>query len=155
MYLSSNAHPEIQFILHQCDWFSHVPWSSHEEAIKHICWYLQGVKGNRLAFHPNTRLELDLYVNADFAGFWNYKDDQDSVFVKYRTGYVFALGGCPIICSSKLKTEISLRTTKSEYIAITQAMWEIIPVRRLLLEKSMAIKIGVGESSVIKSTVFG
>ena len=25
MYLSSNAHPEIKFEVHQCDWFNHPP----------------------------------------------------------------------------------------------------------------------------------
>ena len=58
---------------------------SHEEAIKHICWKLKGVKGNRLKLQPNTSLELDLYIDADCAGLWKYEDNQDPVCVKYRT----------------------------------------------------------------------
>ena len=104
MYLSSNVHSEIQFSVHHCAWLSHAPQESNEEAIKHICQYLQGVKGNGLTFQPNTSLELDLYVDADFSVLWNYEDDQDTVFVKSRTGYLLTLGGCTIIWRSKLQT---------------------------------------------------
>ena len=66
IYPSLSTHPEIKFVLHQCSWFSHVSRASHEEAIKHICRYFQGFKGNGLTFHPNTSLELDLYVDDLF-----------------------------------------------------------------------------------------
>lgn len=62
-----------------CAWFTHCPGSSHEEAIKHICRYLQGAKGKGLTFQPTPSLALDLYVDTDFAGLWNHEDDQDPV----------------------------------------------------------------------------
>jgi hypothetical protein len=68
MYLSSNAHPEIQFAVHQCARFTLCPRASHEEAVKHICCYLQGVKDNGLVFKSSDNLQLDCYVDADFAG---------------------------------------------------------------------------------------
>jgi hypothetical protein len=39
VYLSFNAHPEIQFSIHQCARFTHCPRLSHKEAMEHICWY--------------------------------------------------------------------------------------------------------------------
>ena len=96
MYLASNAHPEIQFAVHQCARFAHCPQASHEEAVKHICRYLQGVKGQGLTFQPTQELQLDYYVDADFAGLWTHENYQDPVCVKSQTGYVFTLGGCPI-----------------------------------------------------------
>jgi hypothetical protein len=154
MYLSSNAHPEIQFALHQCAWFTHCPRASHEDAVKHICQYLQGVKDNGPMFKPSHNLELDCYVDADFARLWNYKSDQDPVCVKSRTGYVMTLGGCPIQWNSKLQTEIALSTTEAEYIALSQAMRELIPLRRLLLEIVTTMKLPGVTNSLIKSTVF-
>ena len=154
MYLSSNAHPEIQFAVHQCARFTHCPRASHEEAVKHICRYLQGVKDNGLMFKPTNGLELDCYGDADFAGLWNYKSDQDPVCVKSRTGYVMTLGGCPIQWNSKLQTEIALSTTEAEYIALSQAMRELLPLRRLLLEIVTAMKLPGVTNSLIKSTVF-
>jgi hypothetical protein len=154
MYLSSNAYPEIQFSVHQCARFTHCPRASHEEAIKHICRYLQGVQDNGLTFQPSNDLQLDCYVDADFAGLWNYESDQDPVCVKSRTGYVMTLGGCPILWNSKLQTEIALSTTESEYISLSQAMRELIPLRRLLFEIATAMKLPEVKGTVIKSTVF-
>jgi hypothetical protein len=154
MYLSSNAHPEIQFAVHQCARFTHCPRRSHEEAVKHICRYLQGAKDEGLRFKPTDDLQLDCYVDADFAGLWNYESDQDPVCVKSRTGYVMTLGGCPIQWNSKLQTEIALSTTEAEYIALSQAMRELIPLRRLLLEIVNAMQLSGITNSVVKSTVF-
>ena len=81
IYPSLDTHPEIKFVLHQCSWFSHVSRASHKEAIKHICQYLQGFKGNGLTFHPNNSLEIYLYVDAFFALLRNYEDNQDPVCV--------------------------------------------------------------------------
>jgi len=154
MYLSSNAHPEIQFAVHQCARFTHCPRASHEEAVKHICRYLKGAKGHGLTFQPTTNLDLNLYVDADFAGLWGHEDDQDPVCVKSRTGYVLTLGGCPISWSSKLQTEIALSTTEAEFIALSQAMRELIPTRRLLAEISEQMRLQGDSPVLIKSTVF-
>jgi hypothetical protein len=154
MCLSSNAHPEIQFAVHQCARFTHCPRASHEEAVKHVCRHLQGAKGRGLTFQPSSRLDLDLHVDADFAGLWSHEDDQDPVCVKSRTGYVITLGGCPISWSSKLQTEIALSTTEAEFIALSQAMRELIPTRRLLLEVATNMRLGGDDKVTIKSTVF-
>jgi hypothetical protein len=154
MHLSSNVHPEIWFAVHQCARFTHCPRASHEEAVKHVCLCLQEVKGHGLTFQPSSRLDLDLCVDADFAGLWNHEDDQDPVCVKSRTGHVIALlGGCPISWSSKLQTEIVLSTTEAKFIALSQAMRELIPTRRLLLEVATKMRLGGDDKVAIKSTV--
>ena len=153
MYLSSNAHPEIRFAFHQCARFTHCPRSSHEEAVNHICRYLQGVKVKGLTFQPNTNLQLDCYVDSDFAGLWNYKNDQSPLCVKSRTGYVLSLGGCPIQWSSKLQSKISLSTIEAEYIALSQAMRKLIPLRQLMFEIVENMELKVLTSVILKSTV--
>ena len=55
-------------------------------------------------------MDINCYVDADFAGLWGYEDDQDPVCVKSRTGYVLTLGDCPFLWVSKLQTEIALST---------------------------------------------
>ena len=42
--------------------------------------------------------------------------------------------GCPIVWVSKLQTEVALSTTEAEYIALTQAMRDLIPLLGLLEE---------------------
>jgi hypothetical protein len=105
-------------------------------------------------FQPNNDLQLDCYVDANFAGLWNHESHQDPVCVKSRTGYVMTLGDCPIQWNSKLQTEIALSTTEAIYIALSQAMPELIPLRRLLLEIVQTMKLPGITNSLIKSTVF-
>jgi hypothetical protein len=153
LFLGSNAFPEIQYAVHQCARFSHCPRASHEEAIKHICRYLKHVKGNGLTFTPTKSLDLNCYVDADFAGLYSYENAQDPVCVKSRTGYVMTLGDCPISWSSKLQTEIALSTTEAEYIALSASMRELLPLRRLITEIADHMKLKP-PSVEIKSTVF-
>jgi hypothetical protein len=40
--------------------------------------------------------------------------------------------GCPITWCSKLQTEIALSTTEAGYIALSQAMREVIPFMHLM-----------------------
>jgi hypothetical protein len=154
LYLSSNSRPDIQFAVHQCARFTHSPRKSHGEAIKRIARYLAGTKDRGLTFSSDPNVKLDCYVDADFAGLWKHEDDQDPVCVKSRTGYVFTLAGCPVSWSSKLQTEISLSTLEAEYIALSTAMREFLPMRRLLQEIGGKMNLKLEEKGLLHSTIF-
>ena len=66
---------------------------------------------------PDTSLKLNCFVDADFAGLWNYEDQQDYSSVKSHTGFVITLGGTPVVWASRLQSEIALHTMEAEYIA--------------------------------------
>ena len=87
-----------------------------------------------MKFKKNNDFSLDCYVDANFAGLWNHENDQDPVCVKSRSGYVMMLNGCPVHWVSKLQTEIALSTLESEYIALSTAMRELLPMRNFVLE---------------------
>ena len=154
LYLSSNSRPDIQFAVHQCARFTHNPRQSHGDAVKRICRYLQGTRERGLIFSPTKEMTLDCYSDADFAGLWNYEEDQDPVCVKSRTGYVLTLAGCPLIWGSKLQTEIALSTLESEYIALSTAIRELIPLRRILEQVGKALDLEFSKPSIIQSTCF-
>ena len=78
--------------------------------------------------------ELEFYVDADIAGAYSKEYSDDPISVKSRTGYVIKYAGFPIEWASKLQTEISLSTTEAEYIALSQATRELIPMRLIILE---------------------
>ena len=100
-------------------------------------------------------MTLDCYSDhADFAGLWNYEDDQDPVCVKSRTGYVLTLAGCPLIFGSKLQTKIALSTVESEFIALSTAICELIPLRRILQEVGRALNLELSKLSIVQSTCF-
>ncbi len=154
LYLSSNSRPDIQFAVYQCARFTHNPKHSHADAVKRICRYLQGTKDKGLEFVPTKEMELDCYVDADFAGLWNYESDQDPVCVKSRTGYVITLGGCPVTWVSKLQTEIALSTLEAEYIALSTAMRDLLPMRRVLREVGEKLKLDFAKPALVHSTIF-
>jgi len=77
-----------------------------------------------------------MYIDADFAGTWHkeYSHLRDSVLS--RTGFIITYCGCPITWSSKLQTEIALSTTEAEYIALSMATRQLLPLRRIMTELS-------------------
>jgi hypothetical protein len=95
-----------------------------------------------------------LYIDADFAGLYNMEDHQDPICVKSRTAYILKLGNCPLIWVSKLQTEIALSTTEAEYIALSQSMRDLIPMRRLLQEVGTAMNLDFAKPAIVHSTVF-
>jgi hypothetical protein len=154
MYLSSNSRPDIQFAVHQCARFTHNPKRSHGDAILRICRYLQGTKEKGLRFKPTSALKLDCYCDADFAGLYNVENHQDPVCVKSRTGFCLTLGDCPLLWVSKLQSEIALSTTEAEYIALSQAIRELLPMRELFQEVGTALNLKCAIPTILHSTVF-
>jgi hypothetical protein len=93
-YLLRNARPDIKFAVNQVARHTHNPKLSHEIAIKRICRYLKGTRDEGLTFKPTDVLNMDCYVDADFAGLWNVENPQEALSVKSRTGFVITLAGC-------------------------------------------------------------
>jgi len=58
---------------------------------------LQGTSTDGMSIQPNADLNLDSYVDADFAGLWRDEDPQCTSSVKCRTGFVLTLGGAPVV----------------------------------------------------------
>jgi hypothetical protein len=135
-YLQSNTRPEISMAVHQCARFSNDPKLSHEKAIKRIAKYLLSSPTRGLVYKPDPSLGLECYVDADFAGGWNQADADNADNLMSRTGYVIMYAGCPIVWSSRLQTEIALSTAEAEYIALSTALRQLIPMMHILTEIS-------------------
>ena len=58
-------------------------------------------------------------------------DSKKTDNVLSRTGFVIRYAVCPVIWSSKLQTEIALSTAEVEYISMSLALQEALPVQRL------------------------
>ena len=134
LYLAANSHPEIAYAVHHCARFTHNPKASHGAAMKQVCRYLQGTKMKGLILKPSKQLTVDCFVDVDFAGQWNVENPEDPLCVKSRTGYVLLVGNCPVQWVSKLQSEISVSTMEAEYISLSMAMRDLIPLRTLVDE---------------------
>lgn len=154
LYLSSNSRPDIAFAVHQCARFTHAPKQSHAKAVKRIVRYLKGTSDRGLIMRPTKELKIDCFVDADFAGLWGVEDPDDPISVKSRTGYILTLGNCPLLWVSKLQSEISLSTMESEYVALSTAMRDVLPMRRLVTAVAKAITGEDQVESIAHSDVF-
>jgi len=148
-YLANNTRPDISMAVHQCARYSANPKALHELAVKQIARYLLATQDRGIVMHPTSDMSLNMFVDADFAGRWHrdYTELRDSVLS--RTGYVIQFCGCPITWASKLQSEIALSTTESEYIALSTATRDLIPLCRILsdIHQSKFISVMLNQTS--------
>jgi hypothetical protein len=152
-YLAASTRPDIAFAVHQCARFTIKPRRIRELAIRRIVRYLKGTSTKGIVLKPSSLFNLDCFDDADFAGTWTISTSDLPSSIKSCTGYVITFASCPVLWSSKLQTEVALSTTEAEYITLSQATRDLIPMRGLLHELSAATKLIVG-STVEHSTVF-
>jgi hypothetical protein len=138
-YLQGHSRSNTTFSTSQCARFIHCTKRSHEEALERIGQYLKATGDKGLIVHPKNhkgRLDIDCYVDADFAGLWGYEDKQDPSCVKSRTGYVIFIADCPVVWVSRLQTDITTSTMEAEYSALSTAMRDVLPIKMLATEIS-------------------
>jgi len=152
-FLSGSTRPDIAYATHRCARFSKDPRRCHEDALKKIIRYLKKTAEKGMIISPDRSKGLECYVDASFCEGWSSDAIVDPTNCYSRTGYVIRLFGCPIIWVSKLQTEITLSTTESEYVALSQAMRDIIPLLEVLnhIQKSIDVDI---DQPVVRCTVF-
>ena len=154
MYLSNTTRPDLSFAVHQCARFTHSPKRSHEVALKRIGRYLIGTADKGMILKPNTDLNIDCFVDADFAGLWGSEPPDSPISVKSRSGYVIMVGGCPVIWASKMQETTALSTMQAEYVALSTAMRDLLPFKALMLEIATSIGLPHEDIAKIKTKVY-
>jgi hypothetical protein len=120
-YLQGQCRSNTNFANSQGAHFIHCTKQSHEEVLERIGQYLKATGDKGLILHHknhNGRLDIDCYVDIDFAGLWGYEDKQDPYCVKSRTGHVIFIADCPVLWVSRLQTDITTSTMEAEYSAL-------------------------------------
>jgi hypothetical protein len=97
-----------------------------------------GSKDKGMIYSPGNQ-SFDVYVDASFTGDWDPENAEwDPDTARSRTGYVILYASCPVILASKLQTEIALSTIEAdEYMAISTATREVLPLMELIQEMQM------------------
>ncbi len=119
---------------HQLAQFCQDPRLSHEQATTRLGRYLAHTKDRGIVYEPNEPMGIECYVDADFAGGWNITTSADADNVMSCTGFVITYANCSIYWASCLQTEIALSTAEAEYIAMSSALREVIPLMTLMKE---------------------
>ena len=134
-FLEKSTRPDIAYAVHQCARFASNPRKSHGDAIVHLAKYLRNTREKGLTLSPSDKHGLEVYIDADFSGSWikcEAEDDPDTA--KSRSGYAIMYTECLLTRKSKLQTIITLSSTNTEYVSLSQSMRKAIPVMGLLDE---------------------
>ena len=134
-YLEKTTRPDISYAVHQCARYCSNPRQNHSKAVIHIIRYLKGTGDKGIILRPLNSLNIETFADVDWAGNWN-KDEaaNDEATEKSRSGYVVRFKNCVLLYASKLQTLCALSTCEAEYISLSEALRETIPVMELLKE---------------------
>ena len=95
------------------------PWKEHWNAVKWILRYLKGTKALGIVFgRKQGSKSVVRYVDSDFAG--NLDKRRSTI------SYIYVLASGPISRRLVLQSTSALSTTKTEYMAVTEASKEAI-----------------------------
>jgi Reverse transcriptase (RNA-dependent DNA polymerase) len=134
LYLEKCTRPDIAYAVHQCARFSAEPKYEHGQAVKWLGRYLSETRDKGMTYSPNED-GLELFVDSDWSGNWDREiaaDEPDTA--RSRHGYVLKYRGCPIFWASQMQTEFALSSTEAEYIGLSRALRETIPIMEILKE---------------------
>jgi histone deacetylase 1/2 len=133
-FLEKSTRPDIAYAVHQCARFSATPKESHARAVRRIGRYLLATKNLGLTYQPSGH-SFHCWADADFVGNWERSIAMEDInTARSRSGYLITYAACPLLWASKLQTEIALSTTEAEYISLSTALREVIPLMNLLSE---------------------
>ena len=134
-YLAQTTRPDIIFAVHQIAKYSSDPRLEHGEAIQYLVRYLKKTRDLGLKFKLDPSKGFECFCDADFSGNWNKAfAPHDSSTAKSRAGWVIYYAACPIIWASKIESQVALSTTESEYLSLSMALRDVIPIMELLQE---------------------
>jgi hypothetical protein len=134
-YLGQITRPDIMYATHQVAKYASDPRKSHGKALLHIVCYIKRTHDLGLKFKPSQDKGFECYCDTDFSSNWNKKfAPVDPSTAKSCSGWIVFYAGCPVCWASKLQSQVSLSITKAEYIAMSLALGDVIPVMDLIAE---------------------
>ena len=123
MYLT-NTRPDICFVVKTLNQFLTDLRHVHLIATKHILRYLRGTIDYGLKYEVNQNINLEGYVDLDWAG--------SAIDRKRTSGCCFSMGSGVISWFSKKPSCVELNTAEAEYVTACSSICEAVWIRKLL-----------------------
>lgn len=130
LYLANNTRLDITFSVGYLARFQANPSDIHWVLLKRIFRYLKGTKNFGILIKCSDD-KFDAYVDADHAADSSRKS---------TTGFVIRMFGCPVAWTSRLQSCIAESTGEAEYMAICEAVRDILFLTRLTEEVMGPVK---------------
>ncbi|KAL7475493.1 hypothetical protein ACHAW6_001403 [Cyclotella cf. meneghiniana] len=77
-YLAGFSCPDSAYALNSCACYMFQPCFHHKKALKRIRQFLKATRDKGLVLKPSGQLEVDFYLEADFAQLYSYESNSDS-----------------------------------------------------------------------------
>jgi hypothetical protein len=123
MYLAVLTRPDIAFSVGYLSQFNNCHDHEHWAHAKRVLRYLKRTKHYCLRYSREHNSKLTAFVDADWGS--NVLDRRS------YTGFCFYMSGCVVSWCSKKQSSISLSSTESEYIGISECVKEAMYLRTL------------------------
>ena len=124
-YIANHSRPDISFATNLLSQVQLNPGRIHWEAAKRILRYLKGTRNLSLTW-GKSKEGLTGYTDSGFAS--------EDLNWKSMGGYVFTIAGGAISWAAKKQSLVALSTSEAEYIAMCEAVKELLWIRKLLTE---------------------
>lgn len=123
MWLAINTRPDILNAVRAVARYSHAPKWLHWNAALSILMYVRGTSGLGIAFQRGRGVDLELYVDSDFA---SKATDRRSV-----SGVIVMCAGASVAYLSKTQRSVTLSSCEAEYVAMGDGIKEALFLRGL------------------------
>lgn len=150
LYLSLCSRPDISIAIGILSRHQHVSNEYLWKALKRVLRYIKGTLTSSLVFSKNEIVPvLEGFADADWAG--------DKETRKSTSGFLFKLYGCSVVWCTKRQASVSLSTAEAEYIALSEAIRELLWIVQILKDLNVnfeePITIFEDNQAAIKMTV--
>ena len=126
---------DIACVVHQCARFSSAQKLIHTKALKWLGRYLKATQDFGFVIKPDFTRGLELLVDSDWAGNWDpLEPELDPDTARSRFGFIILFAGVVIGHGSRLLHLIALSSTEAEYMGLSEAVREVLPLIDFLNE---------------------
>lgn len=127
LYISTGTRPDVAYSVNYLSRYQSCYNQTHFKYAMRVLKYLYRTKDLKLTYYDNANAEiLDCMVDSDYAG--------DNVDRKSTSGFIIRFFGNLIFWKTHKQNTVTKCSTFAEYIAMSEAVSEVLFVRNLLCE---------------------
>ena len=105
----------------------------HSVAVEYLVKILAGTQGKGVITKTTLEPSLKVHAEVDFVIKWNKstaRDDESTS--KSESGFVITFANCPLLWTLKLRSQIALSTTETEYMVLLSSIRQALPVLKVI-----------------------
>ena len=127
MYIGTRTRPDISVVVSMLARHVESPGKKLQAAAIRVLKYLKSTPNHGHVLKPGSGTQLSVHVDSNWAG-------EPGTQRRSRTGIVIRYGDAVVSFSSTLQKCIALSSSEAEYVAMSEAVKNVVWLRRVLAE---------------------